>query len=86
MNKILSTALEAMETMAVKVVSWITLSITSKQTVVSILKLAILTKQKMGNANSTNLMLALHAPVFVMFLCGVRNLGYSNRVKKSSGV
>ena len=82
MNKILSTALEAMETMAVKVVSWITLSITSKQTVVSILKLAILTKQRMGSANSTSLMLALHALVFVMFLCSVRNLGYSNRVKE----
>jgi hypothetical protein len=40
----------------------------------------------MGSANSTSLMLALHALVFVMFLCSVRNLGYSNRVKESTGV
>ena len=68
MNKILSTALEAMATMAAKVVSWITLSDTSKQTMVSILKQAILILLKMDLAILVQVMLALHVQVIMYYL------------------
>ena len=65
-NKILSIAQSNMAIMAVKAVLWMTLSITSKQMVVSILRLAILIQPRTAIANTNSLMSEQHAQVFFM--------------------